>query len=170
MKTTAQGRMSTAITAAIVALVVLSGCQAFKVSYVGTTATRQENITLEAGGPHEGHWEDSSIIVNYRYNDQPDGFEFNGDVSLATRLDNTFRTVNNFWVRANLLDENKVILKSVPIIIASAQPIRLWRFSHYFQLPPDTRYLNFSYSGRAMEGGSVGPGGDGTDMFFWRVP
>ena len=170
MKKPAHGRIPMGIAAAIVALVSLLGCQTLKVSYIGTTATREENLAVKEGGPHEGRWEDSSIIVNYRYNNQPDGFEFTGDVELAPRLEKSFRTVSNFRVHANLLDENKVILKSVPIIIAVAQPIRLWRFSHYFELPPKTLLLNFSYRGRAAEGGTLKGGGDGIDMFFWRVP
>jgi hypothetical protein len=170
MKTTVIRPIRLGVLAVWLAVAAGFGCQLKAASYEGTTATQQDNVMIEPGAPREGRWEDSSIIVNFTYSNAPDGFEFSGSVELAPRLEKTFRTVNNFSVRANFLDEEKIILKSVPIVVASRQPIRLWRFSRNFDLPPVARSINFSYNGRAMEGGSLGPGGDGTDMFFWRVP
>ena len=155
---------------ALVALTVSAGCQGFQVSNEGTTATQEDNIVLQEAGPHEGRWEDANLIVNYTFDNQSDGFEFSGTVELAPRLDKTFRTVSNFSVRTNFLDEDRIILKSVPIIIAGNQAIRLWRFSHYLDMPSNVESFNFSYSGRAAEGGTLGRGVDGADTFFWRVP
>ncbi len=154
----------------LLAVAVGSGCQLKQLSYEGTIATQQDNIALKQGGPHEGRWEDSNIIVNHTYSNQAGAFEFSGDVELARRLTNTFRTVNNFAVRANFMDEEKNILKSIVIVHAANQPIRMWRFTQNFDKAPEVRSMNFSYSGRAMEGGTLGRGGDGADTFFWRVP
>ncbi len=48
----------------LLAAAVGFGCQAKQISYEGTTATQQDNVALKQGGPHEGRWEDSNIIVN----------------------------------------------------------------------------------------------------------
>ena len=170
MSTTVIERIRLGTLAAFLAMAVGSGCQAKQVSYEGTTATQEDNVTLRQGGPHEARWEDSSIIVNFTYDNPSDSFEFTGRVELAPRLEKTFRTVRRFSVHANFLDAEKTVVKSIPIVVAGRQPIRPWRFAASFDLPPKARALNFSYNGRAMEGGTMGPGGDGTDMFFWRVP
>ena len=159
-----------AVLGAILALVVGSGCQFKQIAVEGTTATQEDNFVLLDGGPHEGSWEDANIITSFTYNNESDGFEFDGIVELTSRLDMTFRTVRSFSVRANFMDAEKKILRSVVIVNAGNQAIRLWRFTQNIDMPPEVKMLNFSYSGRAMEGGSKGPGGDGTDTFFWRVP
>ena len=170
MKKIIQRRIQVVGLAVVLAVAAVSGCQITPVSLEGTTATQKENVALKQGGPHQERWEDSSIIVQFSFNSQPDGFAFNGSVELAPRLEKTYRTVTNFSVRANFLDEEKTILKSIVIVMASNQPIRQWGFAQRFDLPPEARFINFSYSGRAMEGGTLGPGGDGTDTFFWKVP
>lgn len=146
------------------------GCQAKHTSYRGTIATQENNVPLHENGPHQGRWEDSNIIVNYTFNHQPGGFEFSGDIELAPRLTKSFLTVNNFSVNANFIDDEKKILNSITLVITGPQAIRQWRFAHTLDLPPEARAINFSYSGRAAEGGTQGRGGDGIDTFFWRVP
>ena len=159
-----------AVLGVILALVVGSGCQFKQIAVEGTTATQEDNFVLLDGGPHEGRWEDANIITSFTYNNQSDRFEFKGILELTSRLHMSFRTVRSFSVRANFMDEEKKILKSVVIVNAGNQAIRLWRFTRDIDMPPEVRMLNFSYSGRAMEGGSRSPGGDGGDTFFWRVP
>jgi len=170
MKTTVYGRIRKGSLAAILSVAVVFGCQGKQLTYAGATATQKDNVAIEQGGPHEGRWEDSNIIVNYSYTNQADGFEFTGTIELTSRLHMTFRTVRGFSVHANFLDEEKKILTSTAIVSTGNQAIRVWRFARNFDLPRDARWINFSYSGRAMEGGTLGRGGDGADMFFWRVP
>ena len=170
MKTIPFDRLRTGSLLMLLVVTVGFGCQVKQVSYVGTTATQVDNIAIEPGGPHEGRWEDNNIIVEYTFDNKPDGFEFSGTLELTSRLHMSFRTVNNFSVRANILDEEKTVLTSMVIVGAGRQAIRVWRFARSFDLPPAARWINFSYSGRAAEGGTLGRGGDGSDMFFWRVP
>ena len=146
------------------------GCQSKLISYEGTVAKQEENIVLMESGPHEGIWQNSDVRIAYAYTRQADSFQIQGDVDLADRLTNTFRTVSRFSVRANFLDQDKNILKSVMIAAASETPIRKWRFNNDFQPPPGITAMNFSYTGLAKEGGTIGVGGDGVSMYFWKVP
>lgn len=171
MKTTVIGRIWLWSLAVFLSVAVGSSCQIKQVSPEGATATQVDNVDLLEGGPHEGRWGDSNIIVNYIYNNQSDAFEFKGSVELAPGLTGSFNMVNNFHVRANFLDQEKKILKSITIIIADRQPIRVWRFAHNLDITPETRSINFSYSGQAREGGRRRSRvDDGIETSFWRVP
>ena len=139
-------------------------------SYEGTVASQEENIVLMKSGPHEGIWQNLDMRIAYTYTRQADILQIQGNVDLAARLENTFRTVNHFSVRANFLDQDKNILKSVLIAAASHTPIRQWHFNKSFQPPAGITAMNFSYTGLAMEGGTIGVGGDGVSMYFWKVP
>jgi len=159
---------------AVAATVLISGffmaCQSKLISYEGTVAQQEENIVLMKSGQHEGIWQNSDVRIAYSYTRQADTLEIQGDVDLADRLTNTFRTVSHFSVRANFLDQDKNILKSVVIAAASHTPIRQWRFNNNFQPPAGITAMNFSYTGLAKEGGTIGVGGDGVSMYFWKVP
>jgi hypothetical protein len=159
---------------AVVATVLISGffmgCQSKLTSYEGTVANQEENIVLMESGPHEGMWQNSDVRIAYAYTKQADTLQIQGDVDLADRLANTFRTVSHFSVRANFLDQDKNVLKSVVIAAANHTPIRQWRFKNNFQPPAGITAMNFSYTGLAKEGGTIGVGGDGVSMYFWKVP
>lgn len=145
-------------------------CQSKLISYEGTVAKQEENIVLMESGPHEGIWQNSDVRITYSYTRLADSLQIQGDVDLADRLANTFRTVSHFSVRANFLNQDKKILKSVVIAAANHTPIRQWRFKNSFQPPPEITAMNFSYTGLAKEGGTIGIGGDGVSMYFWKVP
>lgn len=149
-----------------------NGCQSKLFSYEGKTASQENNIILQEGGPQSGHWKTGDIVINYSYNNTVNDFQIEGTVELAPRLTKSFRDIGNLSVRANLLNEDKIILKSLTIVIASNVPIRTWRFNESLSPSPGARAMNFSYSGTAYEGGGGGSmgRGDRIDMDFWRVP
>jgi len=159
---------------AVSATVLFSGffmaCQSKLMSYEGTVAKQEENIVLMENGPHEGIWQNSDLHIIYSYTKQADTLQIHGDVDLKYRLANTFRSVSRLSVRANFLDQDNNILKSILIVAASNTPIRKWRFNNDFQPPSGITALNFSYTGLATEGGTIGHGKDGMSMYFWKVP
>jgi hypothetical protein len=149
-----------------------SGCQSKLFSYEGKTANQKNNISLQESGPHGGQWKTGDIIINYNYNNTLNDFQIEGTVELAPRLTKSFRDIGNLSVRANLLDEDRIVLKSMTILIAGNTPIRTWRFKEPLSPSPGARAMNFSYSGTAYEGGgggSVGRG-DRIDTSFWKEP
>ena len=156
----------------LVMIAAFFGCQSKLFSYEGKTATQQDNIALQQGGPHSGQWASGDVIVKYEYRNGADNFQIEGTVELTPRLTKSFRDVSNFSVRANFLDENRIILKSVTIVIAGNTPITTWRFKEAFSPPPQVRAMNFSYRGTAYEagGGSLLRGGDRIDASFWKEP
>jgi hypothetical protein len=159
---------------AVAATVLISGyfigCQSKLISYEGTVAKQEENIVLMESGPHEGIWQNSDLHIIYSYTRQADTLQIQGDVDLTYRLANTFRTVSHFSVRANFLDQDKNILKSIVIVASNHTPIRKWLFNNNFQPPAGITAMNFSYAGLAKEGGTIGHGKDGMSMYFWKVP
>jgi hypothetical protein len=155
----------------VIALPLHFGCSSKNLKLEGQTATQQDNISLKEGGPHEGQWKSGDMVVNYTYSNQADSFNIEGTVALTRRLTNTFRMVSQFQVRVNLLDEEKIILSSVPVVIAGNSPIRTWTFTEEFPAPPGAGAMNFSYSGSASESGG-GPFGarDQVTTTFWLNP
>ena len=155
----------------VVAVIAGYGCSSKVLSYEGRTATQKDNISLQEGGPHEGQWKSGDMTVSYSYSNRADSIQIEGTVELTRRLTNTFRMVANFSVRTNIMDENKIILASVPIVLAGNTPIQVWRFSEEFPAPQGARAMNFSYSGSASESGG-GPFGsrDQVTTSFWKVP
>jgi len=170
MKSTTIGRIWLLSLALFLSIAAGSSCQLDQVPPEGAIATQVDNVDLLEGGPHEGRWEDVNIIVDFIYNNHLDAFELKGSVELAPHLSRSFSMVNNFHVRANFLDQKKKILKRITLIRASRQTIRVWRFAHKLDIDPITHSINFSYSGRAMEGGTRRRGRDAIETSFWRVP
>ncbi len=150
---------------------IISSCHSMRISREGTVATQEENIVLLEGGPHEGTWQTPDLIVSYSYTSQPDSFRIKGEVNLGDRLKKSFTTVNHFSVRANLLSEEKRILKSFNIIIWGNQVIRTWGFDNSVPPPDGMKAMNFSYSGVAAEGGGISKdGNDRISISFWKNP
>lgn len=161
---------------AVVLLVLaaaLTACQGKISGYEGTIATQEERIALKSGGPHEGRWQDDNLIVDYQYFRKPDTMTVEGTVRLTRRLTGTFRMVQNFSVRANLLTAEGKIVKSLVIVVVGNSVIRPWTFKRTTECPPEVTAMNFSYRGRASEG-TRGMGGlrrsDGVSTSFWKNP
>jgi len=165
-----RSRFGLAVAAMILTAIFLSACQSKLMSYEGTVARQEDNIVLMEDGPHEGVWQNSDLHIIYAYTRQADTLQIQGDVDLSNGLTKNFRSVSRLAVRANFLDQEKNILKSIVIVAASHTPIRKWRFSNNFQPPSGITAMNFSYSGLATEGGTFGHGKDGMSMYFWKVP
>ena len=131
-------------------------------------------IVLMAGGPHEIIWKTHYIEVNYAYTSEEGDFSIEGTVNVAGHIENGFRTLHNFSVFLNLLDDSKLIIDSRSIVIASSgTPIRTLRFKDSFPMPRTAKLLNISYSGTAAEGGTPtsGSGDDGgSSISFWQNP
>ena len=172
MGPTLSRRTRTVGLAALVMITVGLGCQSKLFSYEGKTANQKDNVSLREGGPHSGRWESGDVIVNYTYDNSANSFQIEGTVELTPRLTKSFRDVSNFSVRANLLGEDRIILKSVTIVIAGNQPITTWRFKEAFPAPTGASAMNFSYRGTAYEssGGALMRGGDRIDASFWKEP
>lgn len=142
-------------------------------SWRGKTAKQNDNPELLSDGPHTINWKSRDLEVDYTYTSKEGNLEIEGTVNLASHLKNSFRSLVNFSVFLNVLDDNKRIMDSRVIAIAGAIPIRTIRFQDTFPLPPEATALNFSYSGVATEGGTVGSGGGddgGGSTFFWQNP
>lgn len=169
-----QLRQIAAVIGTVLVISVLAGCQHSGIKWEGSTAKQEDNIVLMTGGPHEFIWKTRNIEVNYAYTSEKGIFSIEGTVNVAGHIENGFRTLNNFSVFMNLLNDSKLILDSRLITVAGTGiPIRVFRFKNAFPLPTGATALNFSYSGTASEGGSVraGSGDDGgASITFWQNP
>jgi len=161
------------VAAALLLAGVLAGCLGKIAGYEGTMATQAERIALKKEGPHEGIWQDENLVVEYRYSLAADVFAIEGTVELTRRLTNTFTTVQNFAVRANLLTAEGKIAKSLVIVSVGNNVIRKWGFDETGHIAEEVTAMVFSYDGRASEPAG-GLGGikrsDGVSTTFWKRP
>ncbi len=169
MKPTWIGHIGLTNLVVLLAMVVLFGCSSKNLNFEGRTASQQDNIMLKEGGPHEGQWKSGDMIISYTYSNQAGNIQIEGTIELTRRLTNTFQMVTNLSVRANLLDEERIILVSQPILFAGNTPMRNWRFTRELPAAPGAKAMNFSYSGSAAENGPFG-GRDQATATFWKEP
>lgn len=149
------------------AAATLAGCQSKLISLEGTIATQHDSLALKPDGPHSGQWQSADVIVDYSYAYDANRILIEGTATLAPRLTKSFTIARRFSLRANLLDGDKKILKSMVIVAVGAVPIGPWRFKQGTSLPTEVEAMNFSYTGAVREHGS--PAG-GIGSSFWKVP
>lgn len=163
----------TAVAVPVVLMIVVAACAHARLTWKGTLATQENNVALMTGGVHKGFWKTGDIEVNYDYTVKDGIFSIKGTVGVAFYIENGFRTLRNFSVYMNLLDDSKRILDSRLIVVTGAGvPIRLFRYQAQIPVPQNAVAINFSYAGIAQEGGGIQSSGegDGVSYEFWKNP
>jgi len=145
----------------------LLACRPGWFSYEGTEARPEGRIALESGGPHEGRWRDSDLIVRYTYVRESNRLRLEGQVGLGDRLTKSFGEVRNFSVQAALIDDGNRIAETIVLVSVGNSVIRPWSFNTAVEIGPQVAALNFFYRGTAFdsaeESGKV-------SASFWKTP
>ncbi len=126
--------------------------------------TKTENrVALDDGGPHAGIWKTGDIAIHYRYLWADDRLVIKGEVKRQARLQYFHRL--HAWMWIHFLDTNGYVLASRRLWAQNGSDVYgqiRYRFNRDWQLPPGSRAVGFSYSGRARDR-DVG-------WDFWRLP
>ncbi len=145
-------------------LLLLTGCASNGwLGWQGRLTKTDNRVPLELGGPYADVWQTRDIAIQYSFVREQDRLMIDGQVKRGKRIKYFHRL--NAWVWIHFLDSNGYVLESRRLWAQNGSDV-YWQIRYSFkrdwQIPPDTRAMGFSYSGRAKD----------RDVWwdFWRLP
>ena len=146
----------------------------------GAWVAEEDRIPLMDGGPHKGTWKTRDLSVHYEYQEAAPSLQVKGVVELANYIPMGYDSLEYFHLYIHFLEDNGTVLATQRIKSSGYyQSFRLVEeitFNGRFDLTQDTVALAFSYSGRAVPGGSPGASNTNSsnegriDWEFWKIP
>ena len=147
-------------------VLLLSACTSSRGGWLGWEGrlTKDDNrVALENDGSDAGIWQTNDIAIHYHYVREADRLTITGKVQRQARIKHFHRL--NAWVWIHFLDGEGFVLESRRLWAQNGSDV-YWQIRYNFTrdwpLPPETRAMGFSYSGRASD----------RDVWwdFWRLP
>ncbi len=147
---------------------VLMGCQTLG-SPVGRTLADEAGIALQETGVRPGTWSTRDLTVTYDSKISGNTLDLAGRVFFAGPIRNNFTYLDYFQLAVIFADDSGRILEMHGLVSAARSGFDYpLAFQRTFVLPQGAGYFGFSYTGRAIEGGSV-DGGGWSNFFYYPV-
>ncbi len=158
----------------ILMISILVSCSSLSFSYIGLTVPENNLIYLKNEGTHEGLYQTGDITVNYTYSKNEGRLKISGLINFDNSLKYNFSRIDYFDLWIHFVNSENKIIKNISVSpITFFNEIEATPFEKILELPPDTKAIVFSYSGRVSDGGSSSKdevGGGGSSWKFWKTP
>jgi hypothetical protein len=149
--------------------IVLTGCQAARLTYKGAKVRDAYRITLADGTQRSARYQASDLTIDYEVSRNGDELQLSGVAEYTQKIRNAYTYIPYFHLSVFLTDQYGNVLEDRGITTpGSDDPNSRMRFSEKIPLPPGTANMAFSYSGQARASGRQEGGGAYTS--FWEVP
>jgi hypothetical protein len=121
------------------------------------------------GGERSGTWTTRDLSAHYKYTLNNDSLRIWGEVLLSDAITYNYNTLVYFHMDGIFVDGDGRVLQMTGLMTSgydyTEYPLH---FSTVVKLPPNTRYIAFSYRGEGHSGGDDA-GGD-SKGYFWEYP
>jgi hypothetical protein len=150
--------------------IVLTGCQAARLTYKGAKVREAYRIALADGTQRSALYRSPDLTIDYHVLRNGDELQLSGVADYTQKIKNGYTFIPYFHLSVFLTDQYGNILEDKGITTpGSDDPNNRMRFSEKIPLPPGTANMAFSYNGEARSGGGRQDGGGGYTS-FWEVP
>ncbi len=154
----------------VASAIVLTGCQAARLTYKGAKVRDAYRIALADGAQRSAVHRSPDLTIEYHLSRNGDELRLEGVADYTAKIKNGYTFVPYFHLSVFLTDRHGNILEDRGITTpGSDDPNNRMRFSEKIALPPGTAGMAFSYNGQARSSGARQDGGGGTTP-FWEVP
>jgi hypothetical protein len=154
----------------VAASIVLTGCQAARLTYKGAKVRDAFRISLADGTSRSARYQSQDLVVEYEVLRQGSELQISGVAEYTARIRHAYTQIPYFHLRLFLCDQYGNILEDKGITThGSDDPNNRMRFDETIVLPPGTAIMAFSYNGEARSSGSRQDGG-GSVSTFWEIP
>jgi hypothetical protein len=149
----------------VVSSLVLTGCQAARLTYEGAKVVDTYRIALAEGIQRNATYRSADLTIDYSMMRSGEELQLSGVAEFTPKIRNGYGYIAFFDLSVLLTDREGTILRQKGIVTpGSNDPKSRMRFSEKIPLPPGTANMAFSYSIEAR--------GEGTreTSSFWEVP
>ena len=139
----------------MVALLLLTSCSSRFFSYKGAVVTQKDQMIPLQETENQGVWKTNELAVNYHYSRMSEALKISGTVKLLGGFAIGFSSIHQLSVQLLFLDSHGVVIENAALFSAESDrsmDIAPMKFERTIAVPPETRYISFTYNGVLVDG------------------